>query len=174
MNEYYMPQKISSAYCQTIVKNPKGRPVFFLTGRWGCCNDTISLYRLQGDLAAEVKQTSTGSQYRFELFQDGKKIGNIYKLFPLNVPFYYVRRLNWFIFSFDQQQFVIRDRHTQVMTIKKIIHPQGDVYHLMIFQSEYIPTCICITAILDYWLWNKKKDTYISKIKSEQFIKGPA
>ncbi|WP_316378082.1 transposase, partial [Enterococcus faecium] len=53
---------------RTIVKNEKGHSLFLMVGRWGTKGDALSLYAMNGDLVAHIKQiiAEIGQIERFE------------------------------------------------------------------------------------------------------------
>ena len=90
-------------YSRTTVRksyaNHRERPsrpfTFLLVGRWGTRGDALSLYAMNGEILASIKQVSWTFGTRFELYQRFEKVGTLRKLFNLNADFYYVQGLHW-------------------------------------------------------------------------------
>ena len=58
---------------RTIVKDQAGRSLFLLVGRWGTRGDALSLYAMNGEILASIKQVSWTFGTRFELYQRFEK-----------------------------------------------------------------------------------------------------
>lgn len=80
MSEFFIQEKQLGRATRTIVKNEKGHSLFLMVGRWGTKGDALSLYAMNGDLVAHIKQISLTFGTRFELYKvrkDGNHAENI-------------------------------------------------------------------------------------------------
>lgn len=170
MEKFYFTKQQSPTYYQTVIKNQYGKPAYLLVGRWGNEDDILTLYQLDGSLEVEVKQTSNKRKYRFDLYQKKKKVGTVQKLFPLSFHFYFIKHLTWFVIGLGYHHFEVRHFTQPIMTIKKISSPLGETYQLDIFEQKDIPICICIAAIIDYWLLKKETILDIQPVQSKKIL----
>ena len=95
MSEFFIQEQQLGKVTRTIVKDQAGRSLFLLVGRWGTRGDALSLYAMNGEILASIKQVSWTFGTRFELYQRFEKVGTLRKLFNLNADFYYVQGLHW-------------------------------------------------------------------------------
>ena len=58
-------------------------------------------------------------------------------------------------------RYAIHHFNKVVMEMDKATLVTGDYYVLSIPEAADAPICICIAAIMDYWLYNRKKQTDI-------------
>ena len=70
MSEFFIQEKQLGRATRTIVKNEKGHSLFLMVGRWGTKGDALSLYAMNGDLVAHIKQISLTFGTRFELYKE--------------------------------------------------------------------------------------------------------
>lgn len=159
MSEYFIQEKQLSTITRTIIKDEGGKSLFLLVGRWGTRGDALSLYTMEGELVASIKQTSFIFGSRFELHKDFTKVGVLKKIVNLRPEFYYVHRLHWVaIGDIYNHRYSIYHMKQKIMEMDKATLFSGDYFVLNVTDDEDAPLCICIAAILDYWLYNKKKD----------------
>lgn len=160
MSEYFIQEKQLSTITRTIVKDEHGKSLFLLVGRWGTRGDALSLYKMDGELVASIKQTAFIFGSRFELYKDFKKVGILKKIVHLRPEFYYVHHLHWVaigdIYSHHYSIYHIKQK---IMEMDKATLFSGDYFILNVLNDKDAPLCICIAAILDYWLYNKKRNT---------------
>ena len=91
-------------------------------------------------------------------YQRFEKVGTLRKLFNLNADFYYVQGLHWAVVGdIKAHQYSIYQVHKKIMSMDKTMLCTGDYFVLTVANDEDAPLCICIAAVLDYWLYNKKK-----------------
>lgn len=158
MAEYFIQENRLSSVTRTTIKDEKGKSLFLLVGRWGTRGDALSLYAMNGELVASIKQIGLTFGTRFELYYHFKKIGTMQKIFNWPGDFYYIRQLHWTaqgnIFN---HQYSIHHFNKVIMTMNKATMLTGDYYVLDIPDEANAPICICISAVLDYWLYNRKK-----------------
>lgn len=88
MSEFFIQEKQLGRATRTIVKNEKGHSLFLMVGRWGTKGDALSLYAMNGDLVAHIKQISLTFGTRFELYKEFEKVGTMQKIFNWPGDFY--------------------------------------------------------------------------------------
>lgn len=158
MAEYYIQEKLLSNVTRTIVKDENQRSVYLMVGRWGGKGDVLSLYKMNGQLVAHIKQASVIFGRKFEIYQEYERVGVLQKIFNWPGDFYYIKQLNWAVHgNIYQHHYAINHFNSRVMTMTAATMLTGDYYVLDIPKQENAPICICIAAIMDYWLYNKKK-----------------
>ncbi|MBJ0750761.1 hypothetical protein JFF97_00675 [Enterococcus faecium] len=158
MSEFFIQEKQLGRATRTIVKNEKGHSLFLMVGRWGTKGDALSLYAMNGDLVAHIKQISLTFGTRFELYKEFEKVGTMRKIFNWPGDFYYIRRLHWTVQGdIYNHQYQIHHFNQQIMKMDKATLFSGDYYVLDVSNDEDAPVCICIAAVLDYWLYRKDK-----------------
>lgn len=168
MSEFFIQEKQLSRATRTVVKNEAGKSLFLMVGHWGTKGDALSLYAMNGNLVAHIahiKQISLTFGNRFEIYKEFEKVGTMQKIFNWPGDFYYIRRLHWTVQGdIYNHQYEIHHFNQQIMTMDKATLFTGDYYVLDIPVEEDAPICICIAAVLDYWLYRKNngKDTPLS------------
>lgn len=157
MPEYCMQQLQKNTY-RTLIKTMDNKPIFLLVGKIGIRGSGFTLYHINGDVAAQAKQTSFAFASHFDLYNQFEKVGSIQRLFPINKDIYYIHKLKWLV-SGDlyNQTYTIRHFHHTLMTMELGITPDGNSGILDISNEQDAPLCICIVAIMNYWLWNNAK-----------------
>lgn len=158
MSEFFIQEQQLGTTTRTVVKDEQGRSLFLMVGRWGSRGDALSLYAMNGELLASIKQVSLTFGARFELYSGFKKVGTMRKLLNLNADFYYIQRLHWTVLGdIRDHRYAIYHVNHKVMTLDKATLVSGNYYVLDVADDQEAPLCICIAAVLDYWLYNKKK-----------------
>ena len=158
MSEFFIQEKQLSKVTRTIVKDEAGHSLFLLVGRWGAYGDVLSLYAMNGTLVAKVKQTSFAFGSKFDLYKGFTKIGVLRKILTIHSDFYYIQHLHWTVIGdIKKHRYAIYQVNKKIMSMDKATLFSGDYFCLTIPNEENAPVCICIAAILDYWLYNKKK-----------------
>lgn len=151
MSEFFIQEQQLGKVTRTIVKDQAGRSLFLLVGRWGTRGDALSLYAMNGEILASIKQVSWTFGTRFELYQRFEKVGTLRKLFNLNADFYYVQGLHWAVVGdIKAHQYSIYQVHKKIMSMDKTMLCTGDYFVLTVANDEDAPLCICIAAVLDY------------------------
>jgi len=165
MSNFYIQQKALSGNQRTLVKNQQGQAIFLLVGRWGTRGDALSLYKMNGDLVASLKQTSFAIGSKFDLYQGFEKVGSLQRFLTLNRDFYFIHGLNWVVVGdIKNQHYKIHQLNHSIMVMDKVFLATGDFYQLSVTDDQHAPLCICISAILDYWVHTRRPD------KQPQFI----
>lgn len=158
MSEYFIQDKQLSSVTRTIVKDEAGKSLYLMVGRWGTKGDALSLYAMDGQLVASIKQVSFSFGTRFELYRNFEKIGTLQKIFNWPGDFYYIQQLHWTVQgNIYNHQYSIRHFNEVIMTMDKATLMTGDYYALDVPKDENAPICICIAAVMDYWLYNRSR-----------------
>lgn len=160
MTHYYIRQDLLSSSSRTIIKNQKGEALYLMVGRWGMRGDVLSLYQMNGDIVASIKQANFAFKLgsRFDLYHEFEKVGSLQRVLSFNRDFYFVHQLGWVVMGdIGNHEYTIYHLNRCVMRMEKASLTTGDFYALEIPDKEEAPLCICIAAVLDYWLLNRKK-----------------
>lgn len=166
MTHYYVHQDLLSSSSRTVIKNQDGDSLYLMVGRWGMRGDALSLYQMNGDIVASIKQANLAFKYgsRFDLYHEFKKVGSLQRILSFNRDFYYVHQLGWVVIGdIGNHEYAIYHLNRCVMKMEKANLTTGNFYLLDIHEKEEAPLCICIAAVLDYWLLNRKKTSSLSK-----------
>ncbi|MGX4685342.1 LURP-one-related/scramblase family protein [Vagococcus sp. JNUCC 83] len=159
METYYIKEHILTANVRTVIKNSQDRSVYILVGRWGVKGDVLSIYNMNGETLATVKQTTYAFPSHFDLYSKGEKIGSLGRLFSLNRDVYLVKQLNWLVLAnVNKQSYRLYSLRERMMLMNKHTSYKGDYYKLSITNDELAPVCICIGAVMDYWAKNNEKN----------------
>lgn len=160
MKEQYVARKE-----RIIVKDEFGKDIYLVTGKWGNIGDGLYLYKLDGTLIAEVKQTKLALFPKFDLYLSGEKVCSISKYQGLKNPYFHVTRIHWLVTGdFVKGHYKITHLTKTVMTMEKAYLASGDLYALAIQREQDLPLCICIALILDHWAIRRTP----KKIKKER------
>lgn len=163
MSEFLIQENQLSTVTRTIVKDAQDRSIYLLVGRWGTKGDSLSLYAMDGSLVASIKQISFTFGNRFEIYEDYEKVGTLQKIFNWPGDFYYINQLNWSVHGdIYHHQYKIHHFNKEIMHMDKASFVSGDYYSLNVSNDKNAPKCICIAAIMDYWLYNRKRHLQFS------------
>lgn len=155
--EYFIQEQHLSRVTRTIIKDEKGTDIFLMIGRWGSRGDVLTLYGMNGNLLARIKQTSFSFGTRFELYDGFEKVGVMQKIFNWPGDFYYIQQLHWTAQgNIFQHEYTIHHFRELIMEMNHAHLFSGDYYVVNIPKPENAPICICIAAVLDYWLYNRQ------------------
>jgi len=158
VSEFFIQEQQLNMITRTVVKDEQGHSLFLLVGRWGSRGDVLSLYAMNGELLAGIKQVSLTFGTRFELYKGFDKVGVMRKLLNFNADFYYIQRLHWTVLGdIKEHRYSIYHVNRKIMSLDKATLLTGNYFVLNVTNDEDAPLCICIAAVLDYWLYNKKK-----------------
>ncbi|MGX7244132.1 LURP-one-related/scramblase family protein [Enterococcus quebecensis] len=159
MSEFFIQERQLSNVTRTLVNDEDGKSLFLLVGRWGTRGDALTLYTMKGELVASIKQTSFAFGSRFELYKGFEKVGVLRKILNLNADFYYIQHMHWTVLGdIRNHQYSIYQVNQKIMEMNKVTLFSGNYFSLDVADDEDAPLCICIAAVLDYWLYNKKKN----------------
>ncbi|AVK64569.1 hypothetical protein C5Z26_10820 [Lactobacillus sp. CBA3606] len=135
-----------------VIRDAHDQSHYLLVGRWGRRQDALSLYAIQGELLAEIKQTSLGILPKFDLYYNRQNVGSISRTFGFWHEMIYVRKLRWIIMgSLNTESYRIYHGTELVMTMRPVVTTNGEAFELTITDQVTEPLCICIAAILDHW-----------------------
>lgn len=158
MSEFFIQEKQLSTITRTIIKDEKGNSLFLMVGRWGTRGDALSLYAMNGELVASIKQVGFTFGTRFEIYDHFDKVGTMQKIFNWPGDFYYIRQLHWTAQGdIYNHNYSIHHFNKVIMKMDKATLFSGDYYVVDVTEDTDAPICICIAAVLDYWLYSKKK-----------------
>lgn len=156
MTEYFIQEQQLSNVTRTLVKNEDGKSLYLLVGRWGSRGDALSLYTMSGELVASIKQVSFIFGAHFDLYSHFEKVGTLKKVLHLSSDFYYIKQLNWSVIGdIYNHHYQITQNNREIMTMNKALLFTGNYFCLDVQDEQNAPLCICIAAVLDYWLYNK-------------------
>ncbi len=158
MSEYFIQQQLLSENTRTLVKNEKGASIYLLVGRWGTRGDALSLYAMNGDIVASIKQTSFTAGARFELYQNFEKVGVMNRLLTFSRDYYYIQQLHWAVVGdIRNHHYSIFYKTQTIMDMMEATLISGDYYVLSVSEDRDAPICICIASVLNYWLVKRSK-----------------
>ncbi|CRH22351.1 hypothetical protein BN1423_310009 [Carnobacterium maltaromaticum] len=83
MIHIYMKEQYVARKERIIIKDEAGKDIYLITGKWGNVGDGLYLYKIDGTLVAEVKQTKLSLMPKFDIYLSGKK-----SLFCFKVSWY--------------------------------------------------------------------------------------
>ena len=119
MSEFFIQEKQLDVQLGQLSKRKRTFPVL-MVGRWGTKGDALSLYAMNGDLVAHIKQISLTFGTRFELYKEFEKVGTMQKIFNWPGDFYYIRRLHWTVQGdIYNHQYQIHHFNQQIMKMDK-------------------------------------------------------
>ena len=158
MSEFFIQEKQLSSITRTVITDEHGRSLYLLVGRWGNKGDALSLYEMNGALVASIKQVSFTFGQRFEIYENYQKVGSMRKIFNWPGDFYYIKQLKWRVHGdIYHHHYHIHHFATKIMSMSKASTVRGNFYVLDVVDDRDSVKCICIAAVLDYWLYNRKK-----------------
>lgn len=174
MATFYIRQHSLTSNTRTVVRDENQQAQFLLVGCWGTRGDVLSLYLMNGEVVATIKQATFALTRgtRFELYQNFQKVGTLHRLLAITRDYYYVHQLGWVVTgNIAQQHYTIHARNRRVMTMESAILPEGNFYLLDIPQADDAPLCICIAAVLNYWVQiQKPADSRLKKFMPNQAL----
>lgn len=156
MTEFFLQEQNLSSVTRTVIKNAKGKSLYLMVGHWGRKGRVLSLYTMDGTVVAYIQQSSVVFGRKFEIFQDNQKIGVLHKIFNWPGDFYYIKQLNWAVYGdIYDHYYKINHFNERVMTMDKATLLTGDYFVMDVTNPSDAPACICIAAVMDYWLYNR-------------------
>lgn len=175
MPEYYIQDRQLSNNTRTIIKDEHGKQLFLMVGTWGRQKDVLSLYKMNGQLVAQIKQLSILFGSRFAIYEHRQQVGIMKKIFNWPGDFYYIKQLHWAAHGdIYHHQYQIHHFNKKIMSMNIATLFSGDYYVLDIPDSKNAAKCICIAAVLDYWLYHKlpQPNTAITTTDYQPIILG--
>ena len=159
MRQLYLRDHSTDLHGTTIIRDGQGQSCYLLVGKWGMHHDVLSLYAINGDLLAEVKQLSLGLLPKFALYQHRQRVGTVGKSLGFVRQVIYIRGLNWIIVGspLGNRYRVFGGGHL-VFAIKPV-QRTGTYYHeLQVEQEADEPLAILIASVLDHWALGGQTD----------------
>lgn len=158
MSNWSIQTKSLGIRSKTFVKNEHGQTIYMIVGRWGVQGDALLLYNMNGDLVAKIKQIRFPFGARFIIYEHDQKVGTLTKIFQWPTDFYYVKQLHWQVFgNIKKQHYQIQHFNQLIMAMSTIQTSEGPTYLLNIPDEENVAKCICIAAVMDYWVYHQQK-----------------
>ncbi len=153
MIHIYMKEQYVARKERIIIKDESGKDIYLITGKWGNVGDGLYLYKIDGTLVAEVKQTKLSLMPKFDIYLSGKKVCSVSKYPGIHNPYFRVSRIHWIISGdFANHHYKILHLTKTVMTMDKVYLASGDFYALSIKREQDLPLCVCLAVILDHWV----------------------
>lgn len=148
MRTLYIGQNSLAAKGASVIRDVDHRSIYLLIGKWGRRQDALSLYRISGDLIAELRQTTLGIRPQFDIYQHNQKIGSLSRHIGLFNEMIYISSLHWLVVgNFHSGNYRVYHGTSLVMES----HRQDDQRILTVTAEKDEPVCICIAATLDHW-----------------------
>lgn len=152
------------------VRDSKGQIIYLIEGDWGRKDDAINLYKVNGTLLLQAKQTNFSPFFKFDLFQLNQKVGIIRKhpgLFGLRDAFFTVQPHNWVIHGdFDDLNFTTFKNDEVIMECTKFISSANYLYSLKVNNDYNLSLAALVTVLLDHY--SRKKDTDTANQEASQ------
>lgn len=142
----------------TIIHDQSNNACYLVTGKWGLRHDALSLYTMQGQLLAEVKQLALGLMPKFALYQNQQRVGTIGKTLGFVSEVVYIHGLNWVIVGNALTNHYRVFRNTQ-QVFQMLPDESSGGYYLTITvdQEADEPLAILVAYVLNHWAHRKIK-----------------
>jgi len=152
MRNLYTKRENLTGNGTTTVKDEHGHALYFITGRWGMHPAVLSVYAVNGDLQAEIKQRSLGFWPTFELFSNRQLVGSLRRYYGLGAEMLFVKKLNWLILG-NSLTFNYKIYHGRqcILSLREVELASGNYLELAITNEADEALCLCVVAILDFW-----------------------
>lgn len=155
---YIQHQQADRQY-RTIIKDEQDSPRYLMVGNWGNHEATLTLYELDGQVAARIKQANLSLFPTYHLYSGNEKVGSMRKLLHYPKDFYYVPGLNWSVIGdIPKKHYSIHHFQKTIMTMTTFENSRGAVDRLNVTNAEDAPLAICIAVVLNYWLVQRQRD----------------
>ena len=157
MRKLYIRDRASSQSA-TVIHDERAESCYLLTGKWGLRHDALSLYTMQGELLAELKQLTLGITPRFALYQNRQRVGTMGKALGFVREVVYIRGLNWMVMGSAQSNCyrVYRNRRL-VFTMGPVENTGGMYTEINVANRADEPLAILVACVLDHWARRGKK-----------------
>ncbi|MDO4902702.1 MAG: hypothetical protein Q3959_00405 [Limosilactobacillus sp.] len=164
MRQLYIRDHGSSLGGTTVIRDEQGRSCYLLAGKWGMHHDVLSLYAMNGNLLAEVKQLSLGLLPKFGLYQNHQRVGVVGKSFGFVRQVVYIRGLNWIIVGSPLgSRYKVFAANKLVFDLRPVEKSGTYCHELRVSQQSDEPLAILIASVLDHWARTGQFD--LNKIK---------
>lgn len=152
MRSLYLRDHSTDLHGTTVIRDDQGRSCYLLVGKWGMHRDVLSLYAINGELLAEVKQLSLGLLQKFALYQHRQRVGVVGKSFGFVRQVIYIRGLNWIIVGSPLESRYRVFGGGKLIFALRPVQLTGSYYHeLRVTKKENEPLAILIASVLDHW-----------------------
>lgn len=151
MRTLYLKNRAND-HAATIIHDNYEQACYLLTGKWGLRHDALSLYTMQGQLLAELKQLSLGLMPKFGLYQNHQRVGTIGKSLGFVREIIYVHDLNWVIVgnAFTNHYRVFRNNRV-IFTLEPETSSGGIYCRVTISQEADEPLALLVACVLNHW-----------------------
>lgn len=160
MRKLYLRDHSTDLHGTTIIRDEQGKSCYLLAGKWGLHHDVLSLYAINGQLLAEVKQLSLGLLPKFGLYQDHRQVGIVGKSFGFVRQVVYIRGLNWIIVGSPLgSRYRVFGAGKLIFALKPVQFSGSYCHELRVTNREDEPLAILIASVLDHWSRNGQLDS---------------
>lgn len=136
-------------------------------------HDVLSLYAINGDLLAEVKQLSLGLLPKFGLYQHHQRVGVVGKSFGFVRQVVYIRGLNWIIVGSPLgSRYRVFGAGKLVFALKPVQFSGSYCHELRVTNREDEPLAILVASVLDHWSRNGQLDSDKIQFKNRSLADG--
>ncbi|MGX6961902.1 LURP-one-related/scramblase family protein [Vagococcus xieshaowenii] len=161
MGHYYIQENMLATNTPTVVKDESGKQCYLIVGKWGSKGDVLSIFTMKNELIVHIKQESFGmrANNHFSIYFEQKKIATLKHLLSFKRDYYFVTQLSWLVTgNIPKHQYKIYQFNQTIMKMNKTYLAQGNFYELEISKDEFVPICLGIACLLDYWQLNRSKE----------------
>ena len=153
MQRFYLKSQGLENKGATTVSDENHNPKYLLVGKWGIKRDALSVYDMQGQLRAELKQIAVGLLPKFKLFLNNREVGTVTTPVGFIRGLLYVHNLRWIIIGDTVTcHFKVFHGLTKILEVNRV-QINGSAYiELNVFVESNTPLFICLAAILDRWI----------------------
>lgn len=160
MRKLYLRDHSTDLHGTTVIRDEQGRSCYLLVGKWGMHHDVLSLYAINGDLLAEVKQLSLGILPKFALYQQRQRVGIVGKSFGFVRQVVYIRGLNWIIVGSPLgSRYRVFGAGKLVFALKPVQFSGSYCHELRVTNKDDEPLAILVASVLDHWSRNGQIDS---------------
>lgn len=168
MRKLYIHQHAADLRGASVVQDEHGNSIYLLVGKWGLRQDVLSLYDLQGQVLAEVKQLSFGLLPKFSIYENQQQVGTVGKSLGFVREMIYIRGLNWIIVgNIISNRYKVFHGTTLIFSLAPVKYSGGDYHELIVEHEEDEPVSIVIASVLDHW--SRKKERHPKRIGQREF-----
>ncbi|MGM9891441.1 LURP-one-related/scramblase family protein [Limosilactobacillus sp.] len=160
MRKLYLRDHATDLHGTTIIRDEQGQSCYLLAGKWGLHHDVLSLYAIDGQLLAEVKQLSLGLLPKFGLYQNRQRVGIVGKSFGFVRQVVYIRGLNWIIVGSPLgNRYRVFGGGKLIFALKPVRFSGSYCHELRVTNRQDEPLAILIASVLDHWSRTGQIDT---------------
>lgn len=153
MQRFYLKSQGLENKGAITVSDENHNSKYLLVGKWGIKRDALSVYDMQGQLRAELKQIAVGLLPKFKLFLNNHEVGMVTTPVGFIRGLLYVHNLRWIIIGDTVTcHFKVFHGLTKILEVNRV-QINGSAYiELNVFVESNTPLFICLSAILDRWI----------------------